>query len=160
MVGLWVVIFFFILYFQIFHTSQRMSFYNQIKINIISMSKEVGDSESKAKWNTSLPIRFFSPLCHHVLSLCYLSEPLPLLMLCYVTYWVGQKIRLGFSIQRYKKAWTNFLANPIHGMWPPPAFPTGTFCARPGWPWPLHRLGTFICSLWWGTPGKHEARGR
>lgn len=45
------------------------------------MSKEVGDSESKAKWNMSLPIRFFSPLCHRVLSLCYLSEPLPLLML-------------------------------------------------------------------------------
>ena len=82
MVGLWVVIFFFILYFQIFHTSQHMSFYNQIKINIISMPKEVGDSESKAKWNTSLPFWFFSPLCHHVLSLHYLSEPLPLLTLC------------------------------------------------------------------------------
>ena len=45
------------------------------------MSKEVGDSESMAKWNMSLPAQFFSPFCHRVLSLCYLSEPLPLLML-------------------------------------------------------------------------------
>ena len=157
MVGLWVVIFFFILYFQIFHTSQHMSFYNQIKINIISMSKEVGDSESKAKWNTSLPFWFFSPLCHHVLSLRYLSEPLPLLTL---RIGLAKKFICVFPYDGTKKLERTFLANTIHGMWPPPAFPTGTFCARPGWPWPLHRPGTFICSLWWGTPGKHEARGR
>lgn len=75
----------------------------------------------------------------------------------YVRYWVGQRARLGFPIRWYRKAWMNFWANPIHGVWPPPVFPAGTFCARPGWPWPLHCPGTFICSLWRGTPGKHEA---
>ena len=60
---------------------QHMSFYNQMKMNIIFMSKEVGDSECKAKWNTSLPIQFFSPLCHRVLSLSVIFLS-PCLYLC------------------------------------------------------------------------------
>ena len=33
--------------------------------------------------------------------------------LLYARYWLGQNIHLGFPIRWYRKAWTNFLANPI-----------------------------------------------
>ena len=29
-------------------------------------------------------------------------------------YWVGQKVRSGFSVRSYGKTQTNFLANPIY----------------------------------------------
>ena len=32
---------------------------------------------------------------------------------CYI-YWIGQKVRLGFSISSYRKTQMNFLANPTH----------------------------------------------